>query len=157
MISRGRSVRSGSAHANAVPSVSRRPSTAASGVRPELHVVQQPASRRASMTDGLTRLVVWTRARSTSLFHIVAAAVFLAATLFGALVLRTQMVQNSFEAATVQSNINTLSQDVEEDQAKLDALESSLPSKAEEMGMTLQQGTLSIDLNGYKPDGKDAQ
>lgn len=151
MTSRGRSVRSATMRSNAVPSTSRRPAVAQSQARPELHVVSETADQRATMRDGLTRLVVWTRSRSTSLIHIVIAAVFLAATLVGALVLRTQMVENSFAAAETQANINTLTQDVEEDQAKLDALESSLPSKAEEMGMVLQQGSLSIDLNGYQP------
>ncbi|WP_240539221.1 hypothetical protein [Bifidobacterium sp. SO1] len=154
MSSHGRTIRSGSSRSNAVPAPSR-PSTSAAPVRPELHVVSESASARGAVANGITRLVVWTRSRSTSLIHIVIAAVFLAATLVGALVLRTQMVENSFEAASVQANINTLTQDVEEDQAKLDALESSLPAKAEEMGMVLQQGSLSIDLSGYQAPGTD--
>ena len=36
------------------------------------------------------------------------------------------------------------------DQAKLDELDASLPSKAEEMGMVPQKGALTIDLNGYQ-------
>lgn len=157
MTSRGRSVRSATMRSNAVPSTSRRPAAAQSQARPELHVVSETAGQRATMRDGLARLVVWTRSRSTSLIHIVIAAVFLAATLVGALVLRTQMVENSFAAAETQANINTLTQDVEEDQAKLDALESSLPAKAEDMGMVLQQGSLSIDLNGYQPSDTKAK
>lgn len=46
---------------------------------------------------------------------------------------------------------------MEDDQAKLDELEASLPSKAEEMGMVPQKGALTIDLNGYQPSGDDAQ
>ena len=53
----------------------------------------------------------------------------------GSLMLRTQMVQHSFEANQIESNITRLTQDVEDDQTKLDELEASLPSKAEEMGM----------------------
>lgn len=151
MSNRARTVRSGDMRSNAVPSTSRRPQSVTASPRPQLHVVSDTGKQRNAVTGGLTRLVVWTRSRSTSLFHIVIAALFLAATLVGALVLRTQMVENSFEAASVQANITQLTQDVEEDQAKLDALEASLPDKAEQLGMVLQQGSLSIDLNGYKP------
>ena len=77
--------------------------------------------------------------------------------LLGSLTLRTQMVQHSFEANQIESNITRLIQDVEDDQAKLDELEASLPSKAEEMGMVPQKGALTIDLNGYQPSGDDAQ
>ena len=64
--------------------------------------------------------------------------------------LRTQMVQNSFEASQIEMHITQLTQDVEDDQAKLDELDASLPSKAEEMGMVPQKGALTIDLNGYQ-------
>ena len=143
----GRTVRS-----NAVPAAGRPRKQPDISTRPELHVVEGTRAGRDAMPGGFARLVTWTRSRSTSLMHIVAAALFLTATLIGALLLRTQMVQNAFEAAAIQSHINTLSQDVEEDQAKLDALISSLPSKAEDMGMVTQQGSVSIDLNGYQDD-----
>ena len=71
-------------------------------------------------------------------------------TLFGALMLRTQMVQNSFEAAQIETNINRLTQDIEDDQAKLDQLVANLPDKASDMGMVPQQGSVSIDLSGYQ-------
>ena len=71
--------------------------------------------------------------------------------------LRTQMVQDSFDANRIESNIIRLTQDVGDDQTKLDELEASLPSKAEEMGMVPQKGALTIDLNGYQPSGADAQ
>ena len=58
------------------------------------------------------------------------AVIFLVGTLFGALMLRTQMVQNSFEAAQIETNINRLTQDIEDDQAKLDQLVANLPDKA---------------------------
>ena len=73
----------------------------------------------------------------------------------GSLMLRTQMVQHSFEANQIESNITRLTQDVEDDQTKLDELEASLPSKAEEM--VPQKGALTIDLNGYQPSGDDVQ
>jgi hypothetical protein len=60
------------------------------------------------------------------------------------------MVQNSFEASQTEAHISVLTQDVEDDQAKLDQLVASLPDKANEMGMVPQQGSVSIDLNGYQ-------
>jgi len=89
-------------------------------------------------------------ASSTPLLHLVIAAVFLGVCLLGSLMLRTQMVQNSFEASQIETHITQLTQDVEDDQAKLDELDASLPSKAEEMGMVPQKGALTIDLNGYQ-------
>ncbi|KAB8289065.1 hypothetical protein DSM100688_0143 [Bifidobacterium ramosum] len=143
----GRTVRS-----NAMPAT-RRPVPNATPSRPQLHVVAGTTRNERRDASGFARLVVWTRSRSTSLFHIVASAVFLAATLVGALLLRTEMVQNSYEAADIEANIATLQQDVDEDQAKLDALEASLPDKAQKMGMELPKGSLTIDLSGYQKPG----
>ena len=98
-----------------------------------------------------------TQARGASLIHVTVAIVFLVATLLITLMLRTQMVQNSFESNTVQKNINMLTQDVQDDQAKLDELISSLPDKAQKMGMVPQQDSVTIDLNGYKPSKGSAQ
>jgi septal ring factor EnvC (AmiA/AmiB activator) len=96
----------------------------------------------------------WARARSARTLHIVISVVFLASTLIGALMLRTQMVQNSFEASQLESSISSLTQDVQDDQAKLDQLQASLPQKASDMGMTPQHGSVSIDLNGYQEGGQ---
>ena len=101
-------------------------------------------------TASVEQLITWTRTRSTPLLHLVIAVVFLGVCLLGSLMLRTQMVQNSFEASQIETHITQLTQDVEDDQAKLDELDASLPSKAEEMGMVPQQGALTIDLNGYQ-------
>ena len=54
------------------------------------------------------------------------------------------------EASQIESSITKLTQDVEDDQAKLDELDASLPSKAEDMGMVPQKGALTIDLSGYQ-------
>ena len=102
----------------------------------------------------IERVIEWTRTRSAPLMHVVIAIVFLMATLLGALVLRTKMVQNSFKAAAVKQHISTLTQDVEDDQAKLDQLVASLPDKADEMGMVSQGGSVTIDLNGYQQSGE---
>lgn len=116
--------------------------------RPELKVI----SGQRVQAEG--NMIEWTRTRSAPLMHVVIAIVFLMATLLGALVLRTQMVQNSFEAAEVKQHISTLTQDIEDDQAKLDQLVASLPDKADEMGMVSQGGSVTIDLNGYQQSGE---
>lgn len=121
--------------------------------RPQLHVID--GSSRS--TGSLARIIAWTQARGASLIHVTVAIVFLVATLLITLMLRTQMVQNSFESNTVQNNINMLTQDVQDDQAKLDELISSLPDKAQKMGMVPQQDSVTIDLNGYKPSKGSAQ
>ncbi|MBT1165312.1 hypothetical protein [Bifidobacterium simiarum] len=79
------------------------------------------------------------------------ALVFLGASLVGSLLLRTQMVEDSFAITDVQQSIGRLTQDVQEDQTKLDALEASLPEKAQKLGMVPGSDALTIDLQGYKP------
>jgi len=126
--------------------------------RPQLHVIDGSSQRNGSRSTGsLARIIAWTQARGASLIHVTVAIVFLVATLLITLMLRTQMVQNSFESNTVQNNINMLTQDVQDDQAKLDELISSLPDKAQKMGMVPQQDSVTIDLNGYKPSKGSAQ
>ena len=95
------------------------------------------------------RVIEWTRTRSAPLVHVAIAVIFLVGTLFGALMLRTQMVQNSFEAAQIETNINRLTQDIEDDQAKLDQLVANLPDKASDMACPAA-GSVSIDLSGYQ-------
>lgn len=77
--------------------------------------------------------------------------------LIGSLMLRTQMVQDSFEVSKLQTSIGVLTQDVQDDQTKLDELDSSLPDKAEKLGMQPQSTSTSLDLNEYMkqhPQGK---
>lgn len=142
MAATARSIRSGT-------SASRRPQARPQGpARPELKLVS--GQRNKAKDNVFEQVIEWTRTRSAPLVHVVVAIVFLMATLFGALMLRTQMVQNSFEAAEVKQHISVLTQDVEDDQAKLDDLVASLPNKADSMGMVPQSGSVSIDLNGYQ-------
>lgn len=141
-----RSVRS-----NAVPAGRKRSSVDSAPKRPEFRTVTGGRIDKESMLHGLGRVMEWTRTRSLRLLHLGLAVVFLVACLLISLMLRTQMVQDSFAASEAQSNITRLEQDVEAEQTKLDKLEASLLSKAEEMGMVPQSGSLSIDLNGYKP------
>lgn len=138
-----RSIRS-----NAAPASNRPHTKHQSSSRPELRVVSNPRGNEQGNVVG--RVIEWTRTRSAPLVHVAIAVIFLVGTLFGALMLRTQMVQNSFEAAQIETNINRLTQDIEDDQAKLDQLVASLPDKASDMGMVPQQGSVSIDLSGYQ-------
>ncbi|KFI39765.1 hypothetical protein BACT_0465 [Bifidobacterium actinocoloniiforme DSM 22766] len=130
----------------------RRPATQAEPRRPQLSLIE---GGRSAAPDGwgdrARRVITWAGTRSTPLIQFVLSAVFLMACLLGSLLLRTQMVQNSFEASAVQTSISKLTQDVQDDQDKLDQLQASLPDRAQQMGMVPQQGTNSIDLNGYQP------
>ena len=105
------------------------------------------------MIDGARRLLVWTRTRRAPLLHIVVAMCILGASLVASLMLRTQMIENSFEATKTQQSISRLNQDIQDDQSTLDQLQASLPEKAEKMGMVAQKGSISIDLQGYKASG----
>lgn len=142
-----RSVRSGAAPDK------RRPKAQPASTRPELHVVSGKSSGREVMIDGARRLLVWTRTRRAPLFHIVVAMCILGASLVASLMLRTQMIENSFEATKTQQSISRLNQDIQDDQSILDQLQASLPEKAEKMGMVAQKGSISIDLQGYKASG----
>lgn len=149
MPSTARSVRSGTHSQTA----SRPEQTQKAATRPQLRVVKGSRAQQNGLTDRFGRLLEWTRSRTAPMMQITVAVVFLGATLLGALALRTQMVENSFEASEIESEISELKQDVEEAQAELDALETSLPELAEEMGMEPQEGSISIDLSDYQKDG----
>ena len=131
-----RSIRS-----NAAPASNRPHTKHQSSSRPELRVVSNPRGNEQGNVVG--RVIEWTRTRSAPLVHVAIAVIFLVGTLFGALM-------NSFEAAQIETNINRLTQDIEDDQAKLDQLVANLPDKASDMGMVPQQGSVSIDLSGYQ-------
>ena len=142
---------------NAAPAGRRDQTETVGTTRPELHVVKGTRAEGNGVKRGFKQLITWTRTRSTPLLHLVIAVIFLGICLVGSLMLRTQMGQDSFDANRIESNIIRLTHDVGDDQTKLDELEASLPSKAEEMGMVPQKGALTIDLNGYQPSGDDAQ
>ena len=93
-----RSIRS-----NAAPASNRPHTKHQSSSRPELRVVSNPRGNEQGNVVG--RVIEWTRTRSAPLVHVAIAVIFLVGTLFGALMLRTQMVQNSFEAAQIETNI----------------------------------------------------
>lgn len=129
----------------------RRPDSRERPTRPQLTLVEGGRHPGNALAQGADRVIAWTRTRSTPLIHVVVAIVFLSVCLIGSLLLRTEMVQNSFQATQVQTSISDLTQDVQDDQNALDQLRASLPDKAQEMGMVPQQGLTSIDLKGYQP------
>ena len=145
MTAQPRSIRSAQA-----PAGRPRGNVAASS-RPELRVINGHRSAATMAVSGFKRLMEWTRTCTTPLFHITAAIVFLVGTLLGALTLRTQMVEISYEANQIESRIGRLAQDVEDRQTQLDLLKASLPERAQEMGMVPQEDSIAIDLNGYRP------
>lgn len=132
----------------------RRPARQSEARRPQLSVVQGGRGSTNAVTGNLGQrargVVEWASAQSTPLIHFVLAFSFLIACLLGSLLLRTQMVQHSFEASSVQKSISQLTQDVQDDQNRLDELQAALPEKAQKMGMVPQQGTNSVDLQGYR-------
>ncbi len=142
---------------NAAPAGRRGQSGTTGNKRPELRVVKGDRDKATGVRRGFEHVINWTRARNTPVLHVFIAVAFLMLCLLGSLSLRTQMVQNSFEASQIESNITRLTQDVEDDQVKLDELEASLPDRAEEMGMVPQKGALTIDLSDYAASGDDAQ
>ncbi|WP_317643395.1 hypothetical protein [Bombiscardovia apis] len=155
MASSARSVRSKTAPDQ------RRPARQEEVRRPQLSLIEggRTSANASSVSVGqkARNVISWASNRSTPLIHFVVALAFLSVCLLGSLLLRTQMVQNSFEASSVQSSISQLTQDVQDDQNKLDELQASLPDKAQQMGMVPQQGTNSVDLSGYQPPAAQPQ
>ncbi|RSX55694.1 hypothetical protein D2E26_0257 [Bifidobacterium dolichotidis] len=126
--------------------------------RPQLELIKgSKPEQRNKLSESFAAFWNWTKTKSSPMVHVIVAVVFLVACLLGSLFLRTQMVQNSFEAAQVTHNITVLNQDVEEDQARLDELEASLPQKAHDMGMQPADGSITIDLQGYKPSHPEGE
>ncbi|NEG54378.1 hypothetical protein [Bifidobacterium platyrrhinorum] len=152
MASTARTVRSNAAAASRRPEPAARPAS-----RPELRVVNGGRADKDGLAAGFGRVMEWVRTRSAPTVHIVIAVAFLASTLVGALMLRTQMVSNAFEVSSLETSISRLTQDVQDDQAKLDQLQASLPQKASDMGMVPQSSSVSIDLNGYRQTTEGGQ
>lgn len=98
---------------NAAPAGRRDQTETVGTTRPELHVVKGTRAEGNGVKRGFKQLITWTRTRSTPLLHLVIAVIFLGICLVGSLMLRTQMVQDSFDANRIESNIIRLTQDVE--------------------------------------------
>ena len=50
--------------------------------------------------------------------------------------------------AQTQQKVTLLSQDVEQEQAQLDKLQSSLPDRAQKLGMTTSNNSVTVDMSG---------
>lgn len=121
--------------------------------RPKLKLVDTDKEREneESLFSKFGVFSKWVQGRTVPAVHIILVVAFLLASVLVSLGFRTLMAQNSFEQTQVQGNIVRLNQDIEDDQADLDRLQASLPDKAQKMGMVPQQGSVSVDLQGYKP------
>ena len=142
-----------STRSSANPAKSRPRTESAASARPELHVIQgrKKSLDAQAVTDGFQRLLSWILNRRSPFITTVVAALFLMGTLLGTLALRTQMIENSFEATRLNRSIAMLTQDSQTYESELNRLEAQLPQKAQEMGMVPQSGSISIDLQGYQP------
>lgn len=125
---------------------STRPTTS---TRDRLQVTTSSKTGTSTFASRVRGLVGGVHPRRMRLFHFVCALVFLGASLIGSLVLRTQMIEDSFAITDTQQSIGRLTQDIQEKQTELDALEASLPSKAQKLGMVPGSDALTIDLSGY--------
>ena len=96
---------------NAAPAGRKSQTETIGTTRPELHVIKGTRVEGNGIRHGFEQLITWTRTRSTPLLHLVIAAVFLGVCLLGSLMLRTQMVQNSFEASQIETHITQLTQE----------------------------------------------
>lgn len=122
--------------------------------RPRLRVIEG-SKRRSRLSASVT--VASRASHVRPMVQVMAAIAFLAVSLVGSLLLRTQMVQDSFEITQVQNSIGVLTQDVQDGQTKLDTLESSLPEKAEKLGMKPQSTSVVLDLSKYIKQQSAAQ
>lgn len=125
--------------------------------RPELRVSTEKTQHPVTFPERIRQAVTGDSPRRMRVFHFVCALVFLAASLVGSLVLRTQMVEDSFAITETQQSIGRLTQDIQERQTKLDSLQASLPNKAQKLGMVPGTDSLTIDLDGYDAAGNAAK
>ena len=72
--------------------------------------------------------------------------VFLVMSLGVTLFLRTEMTKNAYSITETQNTVVQLTQDVQQDRAKLNELESQLPQRATDMGMQQGSSSMTIDL-----------
>lgn len=117
------------------------------------------SSKTTTFSNRMRGLMGGVRPHRMRLFHFVVALVFLGASLIGSLVLRTQMIEDSFAITETQQSIGRLTQDIQEKQTELDGLEASLPSKAQKLGMVPGSDALTIDLSDHaaSSDGKGSK
>lgn len=106
------------------------------------------AVQRSSSVSALARMGKAIAAARVRAVHVVIAVVILVSSLFGSLLLRTQMVQDSFAITQTQQSIGRLTQDIQEKQVQLEKLQASLPNKASDLGMVPGAESVTIDVSG---------
>ncbi|WP_018142677.1 hypothetical protein [Alloscardovia criceti] len=137
--------RSYSAAADFAASPSTRPSTRTGSYgRPQPRVTQREETRS-------TLHVISTQARpsisrKSSVIVFVSSIIFLVISLMATLAMRTSMTENAFAISETQNSVTQLTQDVQQDRAKLNDLQSQLPERALEMGMQQGSSSMTIDL-----------
>lgn len=105
-------------------------------------------AHRANSVSALMRIGKAIAAARVRAVHVVLAVVILVSSLFGSLLLRTQMVQDSFAITQTQHSIGRLTQDIQEKQVQLEKLQASLPNKASDLGMVPGAESVTIDVSG---------
>lgn len=105
-------------------------------------------AHRANSVSALMRIGKAIAAARVRAVHVVLAVVILVSSLFGSLLLRTQMVQDSFAITQTQQSIGRLTQDIQEKQVQLEKLQASLPNKASDLGMVPGAESVTIDVSG---------
>ncbi|MFD0705166.1 hypothetical protein ACFQY8_05345 [Alloscardovia venturai] len=88
----------------------------------------------------------WANTRRAPYAYVIVSVAILIASVFGSLMLRTAMVENAYSISHTQRTVSQLTQDVQQDRAKLDALEADLPNRANQLGMQESSESMTIDL-----------
>lgn len=116
--------------------------------RPQLRVISHSASaadRGTSASRSQSRLRRYMNARIAQVALALTIIIFCAV---GVLGLRVQLVENAFALSRMEQNISVLTQDVEQEQAQLEKLQASLPDKAQKLGMTTSDNSITVDMKG---------
>lgn len=138
-----RSIRSSQSRQSTVRST--RPGTrSAVPERPQLRVSSRENRLRQSAFMQQVQSVYHSRQRSMAMM--MTSIVFLVMSLGVTLFLRTEMTKNAYSITETQNTVVQLTQDVQQDRAKLNELESQLPQRATDMGMQQGSSSMTIDL-----------
>ncbi|WP_418969799.1 hypothetical protein [Alloscardovia omnicolens] len=124
---------------------STRPSTRSTvSDRPQLRVNSREDTRFGTSLFNRVQAIAHNRQRSFVV--LMTSVIFLVTSLGVTLFLRTEMTKNAFSITETQNSVVQLTQDVQQDRAKLNKLESQLPQRAMDMGMQQGSSSMTIDL-----------
>ncbi|TCD53972.1 hypothetical protein EJ419_05955 [Alloscardovia theropitheci] len=121
----------------------RRTSYSTGSARPQLRVSVHDNRQRSSVMAQVRNVADNRRLSALVLSSSIA---LLIASLGITLVLRTQMTENAFSITQTQNSVAQLTQDVQQDRAKLNNLEAGLPERATQMGMQQGSDSMTIDM-----------